>query len=62
MTETDNILQATTENYREEHIITPGGSIRRRPGMYIGNCDGSSPDDGIYVLLKEVPIILSTNI
>jgi len=29
--------------------------IRRRPGMYIGKLgDGSSPDDGIYVLLKEV--------
>ena len=29
--------------------------IRRRPGMYIGKLgDGSYPDDGIYVLLKEV--------
>src|SRR6202012_4799860 len=29
--------------------------IRLRPGMYIGNLgDGTSPDDGIYVLLKEV--------
>ena len=29
--------------------------IRLRPGMYIGKMgDGSSPDDGIYVLLKEV--------
>ena len=29
--------------------------IRMRPGMYIGKLgDGSSPDDGIYVLLKEV--------
>ncbi len=29
--------------------------IRRRPGMYIGKLgDGSSPDDGIYVLIKEV--------
>ena len=29
--------------------------ISRRPGMYIGKLgDGSSPDDGIYVLLKEV--------
>ena len=28
--------------------------IRKRPGMYIGKLgDGSSPDDGIYVLLKE---------
>lgn len=29
--------------------------IRRRPGMYIGKLgDGSQPDDGIYVLVKEV--------
>lgn len=29
--------------------------IRLRPGMYIGRLgDGSMPDDGIYVLLKEV--------
>src|SRR5258708_11020274 len=29
--------------------------IRLRPGMYIGKLgDGSSPDDGIYVMLKEV--------
>lgn len=29
--------------------------IRRRPGMYIGKLgDGTSPDDGIYILIKEV--------
>ena len=29
--------------------------IRLRPGMYIGKMgDGSSQDDGIYILLKEV--------
>ena len=29
--------------------------IRLRPGMYIGKLgDGSAPDDGIYILLKEV--------
>ncbi|GAB1396046.1 DNA topoisomerase IV subunit B [Saprospiraceae bacterium] len=29
--------------------------IRLRPGMYIGKLgDGSSPDDGIYVLMKEI--------
>jgi len=29
--------------------------IRLRPGMYIGKLgDGSSPDDGSYILLKEV--------
>ena len=44
--------QYTEENIRsldwKEHI-------RMRPGMYIGKLgDGSSPDDGIYILLKEV--------
>lgn len=29
--------------------------IRLRPGMYIGKLgDGSSPDDGVYILIKEV--------
>jgi topoisomerase-4 subunit B len=29
--------------------------IRLRPGMYIGKLgDGAAPDDGIYVLMKEV--------
>jgi topoisomerase-4 subunit B len=29
--------------------------IRLRPGMYIGRLgDGSNPDDGVYILLKEV--------
>src|ERR1700733_15578712 len=29
--------------------------IRLRPGMYIGRLgDGSHPDDGIYVMLKEI--------
>ena len=29
--------------------------IRQRPGMYIGKLgDGKSPDDGLYVLIKEV--------
>ena len=29
--------------------------IRMRPGMYIGKLgDGSSADDGIYILVKEV--------
>ena len=28
--------------------------IRLRPGMYIGKLgDGSAPDDGIYILIKE---------
>ncbi len=44
-------------NYIEDNIITLEWQehIRRRPGMYIGKLgDGSSSDDGIYVLLKEV--------
>jgi topoisomerase-4 subunit B len=44
--------QYTEDNIRsldwKEHI-------RMRPGMYIGKLgDGSSPDDGVYILLKEV--------
>ena len=44
-------------NYQEENIVTLDWKehIRRRPGMYIGKLgDGSTSDDGIYVLLKEV--------
>ncbi len=43
--------------YTEENIKTLSWSehIRLRPGMYIGKLgDGSSADDGIYILLKEV--------
>ncbi|MEA5004808.1 MAG: DNA topoisomerase IV subunit B [Rikenellaceae bacterium] len=43
--------------YTEKNIRTLNWNehIRRRPGMYIGKLgDGSSPDDGIYILLKEV--------
>ncbi len=47
-----DLFDYTEDNIRslewQEHI-------RLRPGMYIGKLgDGSSPDDGIYVLLKEV--------
>ena len=44
-------------DYAEDNIITLEGlqHVRLRPGMYIGKLgDGSSNDDGIYVLLKEV--------
>jgi topoisomerase-4 subunit B len=44
-------------NYSEDTIKTLEWNehIRRRPGMYIGKLgDGTSPDDGIYVLVKEV--------
>jgi hypothetical protein len=40
---------------REHQIPRLKEHIRLRPGMYIGKLgDGSSPDDGIYVLAKEV--------
>jgi topoisomerase-4 subunit B len=44
-------------DYNEESIKSLDWKehIRLRPGMYIGKLgDGSSPDDGIYVLVKEV--------
>ncbi len=52
MAEKTNLFEYTEESIKSldwrEHI-------RLRPGMYIGKLgDGSSPDDGIYVLLKEV--------
>jgi len=50
--EANNLFEYTEDSIRsldwKEHI-------RLRPGMYIGKLgDGSSPDDGIYVLVKEV--------
>src|SRR5678815_1444886 len=52
MAEKQNLFDYTEESIKsldwQEHI-------RLRPGMYIGKLgDGTSPDDGIYVLLKEV--------
>lgn len=44
-------------NYTEDNIRSLDWKehIRLRPGMYIGKLgDGSSPDDGIYILIKEV--------
>lgn len=57
MNEADKELKILQDNYQEENIVTLEWKehIRRRPGMYIGKLgDGSSADDGIYVLLKEV--------
>ncbi len=50
--DSNNLFEYTEDSIRsldwKEHI-------RLRPGMYIGKLgDGSSPDDGIYVLVKEV--------
>ena len=55
-----NPMAETKKNmfeYTEESIKSLDWKehIRLRPGMYIGKLgDGSSPDDGIYVLVKEV--------
>ena len=57
MEEESNIIQPQTVDYNDDNIQTLTGleHIRLRPGMYIGRLgDGSSPEDGIYVLLKEV--------
>ena len=48
---------AVETKYTEDNIRSLDWKehIRMRPGMYIGKLgDGSSPDDGIYILLKEV--------
>ena len=57
--EEENIIeqQQATVDYNDDNIRTLSGTehIRLRPGMYIGRLgDGSLPEDGIYVLLKEV--------
>jgi len=49
--------QVTNNEYNEDSIrsLDWREHIRLRPGMYIGKTgDGSAPDDGIYVLIKEV--------
>ncbi|MDR2917936.1 MAG: type IIA DNA topoisomerase subunit B [Tannerella sp.] len=56
MNEFNSYLQQQTD-YNDDDIKTLEWRehIRLRPGMYIGKLgDGTSPDDGIYVLLKEV--------
>ena len=50
----ENII---TTSYTDENIrhLSDMEHVRTRPGMYIGRLgDGSMPEDGIYVLLKEV--------
>ena len=52
----DKDLGAQVE-YTDENIrhLSDMEHVRTRPGMYIGRLgDGSLPEDGIYVLLKEV--------
>ena len=46
-----------TPDYTDDNIrhLSDMEHVRTRPGMYIGRLgDGSLPEDGIYVLLKEV--------
>ena len=55
----NDITDINTPNvdYTDDNIVHLEDSehIRTRPGMYIGRLgDGSLPEDGIYVLLKEV--------
>ena len=48
---------SSAADYTEDDFETLSWNehIRRRSGMYIGKLgDGSSPDDGIYVLFKEI--------
>lgn len=52
MEENNNTVQYTDENIRH---LSDMEHVRTRPGMYIGRLgDGNLPEDGIYVLLKEV--------
>ena len=56
MEETNEVLQPTVA-YTDDNIrhLSDMEHVRTRPGMYIGRLgDGSLPEDGIYVLLKEV--------
>ena len=57
--ENDKVLgdKPTPVQYTDDNIrhLSDMEHIRTRPGMYIGRLgDGSLPEDGIYVLLKEV--------
>ena len=57
LNEETDLLQPQVATYDEHDIKTLQGleHIRQRPGMYIGRLgDGASPEDGIYVLFKEV--------
>ena len=59
MAEENNIIEPQNEQvrYDDENIrhLSDMEHVRTRPGMYIGRLgDGSLPEDGIYVLLKEV--------
>ena len=56
------MAEETTVQYDGSAIKTLSAleHIRLRPGMYIGRMgDGSHPDDGIYILIKEIKPELS---
>ena len=56
MNEENNIIEEQVQ-YNDDNIrhLSDMEHVRTRPGMYIGRLgDGSLPEDGIYVLLKEV--------
>jgi topoisomerase-4 subunit B len=53
----ENTIQEEQVQYTDDNIrhLSDMEHVRTRPGMYIGRLgDGSLPEDGIYVLLKEV--------
>ena len=53
----ETFIEEKLEHYDDSNIKTLSGleHIRLRPGMYIGTLgDGTTPEDGIYILLKEV--------
>ena len=57
MNEEINLTPQEQVQYDDENIrhLSDMEHVRTRPGMYIGRLgDGSLPEDGIYVLLKEV--------
>ena len=56
MNEENNIIEEQVQ-YTDDNIrhLSDMEHVRTRPGLYIGRLgDGSLPEDGIYVLLKEV--------
>ena len=57
MSEENIIIENQQVEYTDDNIrhLSDMEHVRTRPGMYIGRLgDGSLPEDGIYVLLKEV--------
>jgi len=57
MARTAQLINMDNTQYTEDNIrsLDWREHIRMRPGMYIGKLgDGSTTDDGIYILLKEV--------